>query len=71
MTQVTVETYSVFGANTPEYSSLIIKNTGVNMITGKTVFNIMKHNTLRFDDIINRDLISEGEYNICKYLKWT
>ena len=68
MTQVTVETYSALGINTPGWANITIKREGVNMITSKSVFNIMKHNTLRLDSILNKDQMTDLELSLGEYI---
>jgi len=68
MTQVTVETYSALDINMPGWANITIKREGVNMITSKSVFNIMKHNTLRLDSILNKDQMTDLELSLGEYI---
>ena len=66
ITQVTVESYSDLEFVTPDYANIIMKNSGVIKLSTKTIFNIIKHTTLRFDNITNSGEISIQEENNSK-----
>ena len=59
MTQLTIASYSEISTITPSYADIIVKDDGVTMITSKSLFVVLKHNTLRLSDILN-----EGEGNL-------
>ena len=66
ITQVTVETYSDSGTGIPGYANITIKDQDVVLITSKSVFNIMKHSSLRLMSILKQDEMEETEYLIGK-----
>ena len=66
ITQVTVESYSDSNLLTPYYAKIIMKNSGVVMQSAKTVFNIIKHTTLRLDSIVKTSEILAEENNNSK-----
>ena len=66
ITQVTVETYSASGTGIPGYANITIKDQDVVLITSKSVFNIMKHSSLRLMSILKQDEMEETEYLIGK-----
>jgi len=61
MTEVIVESYSDSITQTPGYAYVSMRNSGIVMLTSKTVFNIIKHNTLRLDSIVKTSEIEEYE----------
>ena len=63
VTQVTIDTYSEDEDDTLSYADIIIKDQDVVMITAKSVFNIMKHTTLRLMTVLNQAEMASGEYN--------
>ena len=67
ITQVTVESYSDSNLVIPYSASIIMKNSGVVMLSAKTVFNIIKHTTLRLDSIVKTTQILAQEDNNSKY----
>ena len=67
-TQVTVETYSESGIGTPGYANITIKDQDVVLLTSKSVFNIMKHSTLRLLTTLNQDDMEETEYTVGNFL---
>jgi len=65
-TQVVVESYSENKQATPGYANIIMKNSGVTLLSSKTVYNILKNTDLRLDSIVKTDKISEQEDNNSK-----
>ena len=68
ITQVTIESYSDSDLVTPYYANIIMKNSGVVKLSAKTIFNILKHTTLRLVNSVRPSEISTQEENNGKIL---
>lgn len=68
ITQVTVESYSETDSSTSIYANLIMRNSGVTFFNSRTVFNILKHSTLRLSSIVRTSEISVAEDSNSKFL---
>ena len=66
ISHVIVESYSDLDFVIPDYANIIMKNSGVIKLSAKTVFNIIKHTSLRLDNIVNSGEITIQEENNSK-----
>ena len=67
ITSVSVQSYSSISASTQKYANIYIKSKDVSMFTNKTIFWILKDNTLRLHDKINYKLMMEDEISSSKF----
>ena len=61
ITSVSVQSYSLISTSTQKYANIYIKNKDVSMFANKTIFWILKDNTLKLNDKINNELIMNEE----------
>jgi len=66
ISHVIVESYSDLDQVIPDYANIVMKNSGVIKLSAKTIFNIIKHTTLRLDNIVKSSELSIQEENNSK-----
>ena len=66
ITSVSVQSYSSISTSTQKYTNIYIKNKDVSMFSNKSIFWILKDNTLRLLDKINYELMMEDEISSSK-----
>ena len=66
ITSVSVQSYSLMSTSTQKYANIYIKNKDVSMFANKTIFWILKDNTLRLHDKINYELVMDEEISNSK-----